>query len=136
MQFRALLVESNIELSKRIKDILESKLPFLSVDVAVSDRETFQQIKVNEPDVIIMEISLPSENGLELAQKVKRLYPQIRLVINTDSDSPEYNTEATHIGADYFLSKKSNTINDLVSVVVALYSAAKGDKQNYVSECT
>ena len=131
MQFRALLVENNIELSKRIKDILESKLPFLSVDVAVSDRETFQQIKVNRPDVIIMEIRLPGENGLELAQKVKRLYPQIRLVINTDSDSPEYNTKAIHIGAHYFLSKKSNTINDLVSVVIALYSAAKKDKQNY-----
>jgi DNA-binding NarL/FixJ family response regulator len=125
MEFRALLVENNIELSKRIKDILESKLPFLSVDVAVSGRETFQQITVNRPDVIIMEIRLPDENGLVLAQKVKSLYPQIRLIINTNNDSPEYNTKATHIGADYFLSKKLNTINDLVLVVVALYSASK-----------
>ena len=133
---RILLVDDHTLIRRGLAALLAGEEGFRVVGEAADGLAAIDVARQTRPDIIIMEIRLPGGNGLELAKKVKRLYPQIRLVINTDSDSPEYNNKASHIGADYFRSKKLNTTNDLVSVVVALYSAAKGDKQNYISERT
>ena len=121
MILKALLVETNIKLRKKIKEILESKLPSVGVFEAADEKEIFKHIKLNQPDVIIMDIRLANKNGLKLTKKIKRLYPHITVVINTNYDSMEYRIEAAHIGVDHFLSKKSNTIDDLVALAESLY---------------
>jgi DNA-binding NarL/FixJ family response regulator len=49
-------------------------------------------------------------------------YPSIPVVINTNNDSPEYWNEAALVGAGYFLLKRSNTINELVSLTGSIFS--------------
>ena len=119
--FKILIIEDNIKLRKRIKKILISKLPFLSVAEASDEKETFLEIEKKRPDLVIMDIRLAGENGLDLTRKIKMQYPFIPIAINTNNDSPEYKTAAFQVGADYFLSKKSNTINDLVSLAESIY---------------
>jgi DNA-binding NarL/FixJ family response regulator len=119
---RILIVEDNIKLRKRIKEILLSKLSFLCVAEASDERETFLEIKKKRPDFFIIDIRLAGDNGLKLTKKIKMQYPSIPVVINTNKDSPEYRNEAAHVGADFFLSKKSNTINDLVSLTESIFS--------------
>ena len=111
---RILIIEYNIRLRKRIKKILISKLPFLSVTEASDEKETFSEIEKKRPDLIIMDIRLAGESGLGLTKKIKMRYPFIPIAINTNNDSPEYKNAAVRMGADYFLSKRSNTINELV----------------------
>ena len=74
--------------------------------------------------MVIIDIRLASENGLNLTKKIKMQYPFIPVVINTNNDSPEYRSEAAQVGADYFLSKNSNTINELVSLAKSIFSKA------------
>lgn len=132
--FKILIIEYNVRLRKRIKKILMSKLPFLSVAEASDEKETFLEIEKKRPDLIIMDIRLAGENGLELTKKIKMRYPSIPIAINTNNDSPEYKTAAIKMGADYFLSKKSNTINELVSLAEYFFFKDHEDKiKNY--EC-
>jgi DNA-binding NarL/FixJ family response regulator len=119
--FKILIIEDNIKLRKRIKKILISKLPFLSVAEASDENETFSEIEKKRPDLVMIDIRLAGENGLDLTKKIKMQYPSIPIAINTNNDSPEYKTAAVQVGADYFLSKKSNTINDLVSLAESIY---------------
>jgi DNA-binding NarL/FixJ family response regulator len=118
---KILIIDDNIKLRKRIKRILKSKLPFLSVAEASGEKETFSEIAKKRPDLVIMDIRLAGEKGLNLTKKIKMRYPFIRIAINTNNDSPEYKTAAVQVGADYFLSKKTNTINDLVSLVEYIF---------------
>lgn len=125
--FKILIIEYNIRLRERIKEILMSKLPFFSVAEASDEKETFLEIVKKCPDLIIMDIQLAGENGLELIKKIKLRYPSIPIAINTNNDSPEYKSAAVKMGADYFLSKKSNTINELVSLAEYFFFKAHED---------
>jgi DNA-binding NarL/FixJ family response regulator len=121
LMFRILIIEDNIKLRRRIRRILISKLPFLSVAEASDEKETFSEIEKNRPDLVILDIHLATESGLNLTKKIKMRYPDIPIAINTNNDSPEYETAAVEVGADYFLSKKSNTINDLALLVESIF---------------
>lgn len=119
--FRIIIIEGNIKLREQMKRILISKLPLLSVAEASDEKETFLDIVEKRPDLVLIDIRLPDENGLNLTKKIKMQYPFIPIVINTNNDSPEYRSEAALAGADYFLSKKSNTVNELVSLIKSIY---------------
>jgi DNA-binding NarL/FixJ family response regulator len=116
-----LIIEDNIRLRQRIKSILKSKLPYLIVAEASDEKEAFSEIENNRPDLVIMDIHLAAENGLNLAKMIKMQYPYIPIAINTHSDSPEYKTAADQVGVEYFLSKKSNTINDLALLAGSIF---------------
>jgi len=119
--FNILIIDGNIRLRKRMKNILLSKLPFLSVAEASDEKETFSEIEKTRPFLVIMDIRLAGTHGLNLTKKIKMRYPLMPVAINTNNDSPEYKTASVQVGADYFLSKKSNTINDLMSLVESIY---------------
>jgi len=120
--FDILIVEDNVKLRQRIKSILTSKLPFIVVAEASDGKEALSEIEKNRPDLVIMDIQLTAENGLALTKRIKRRYPCIPIAINTNSDSPEYQTAADKVGAEYFLSKKSNSINDLALLAGSIFS--------------
>jgi DNA-binding NarL/FixJ family response regulator len=133
--FRILIIENNIKLRKRVRKILLSSLPFLNVAEASDEKGAFSEIEKKRPDLVIMGIHLTGGNGLNLTKKIKLRYPLIPIVINTKNDSPEYKKAAIQVGADYFLSKKSNTINDLVSLAGSIFSMASEDTNKTFELC-
>jgi DNA-binding NarL/FixJ family response regulator len=118
---KILIVEDNITLRKQIKKILISKIPNSYVSEASNEKETFLEITKKRPNLVIMDIRLAEASGLNLTKKIKIRCPFIPVVINTNNDSIEYKTAANQVGADYFLSKKNNTINDLISLVNSIF---------------
>jgi two-component system response regulator YesN len=128
--FKILIVEKDTKLRRRIKAILEIKFPFVIVTEASDAKETFKQIKEHRPEFILMDIRLERENGLKLAQKIKTEYPNTVIAINSNYDSPEYQAEASSVGADYFLSKTTNTIQDLFELVESMHFKRSGILDN------
>jgi DNA-binding NarL/FixJ family response regulator len=124
--FNILIIDGNTGLRKRIKKILVSKLPFLSVAEASNEKETFSEIERTQPTLVIIDIRLAEAHGLNLTKKIKKRYPLLPVAVNTNNDSPEYKTASIQFGADYFLSKKTNTINDLMSLVESIYFRKSG----------
>jgi DNA-binding NarL/FixJ family response regulator len=116
-----LIIEDNIRLRQRIKSLLLSTLPFLNVAEASDEKEAFLEIEKSRPDLVIMDIHLAAQNGLNLTKRIKMQYPLIPIAINTHSDYPEYKTAADEVGAEYFLSKKTNTIYDLAMLAGSIF---------------
>jgi DNA-binding NarL/FixJ family response regulator len=116
--FNILLIENDTNLRKRIKEILESKLPIVFVSGASGEKDTLVELEKMIPDLIIMDIRITGdgERGLKLLERVKSRHPGISIVVNTDYDSTEYQAAAVQMGADYFLSKRKNSINELVTL--------------------
>lgn len=124
--YNIMVVENDVKLRQRIKAILEFKLPFVTVIEASDTKQTLKRIKQYHPKFILMDIRLEKENGLILAKKIKKEYPNIIITINSNYDSPEYQAEAEKVGVDCFLSKKTNTINDLLKLVQSIHSGGDG----------
>lgn len=72
------------------------------------------------PDLILMDIRLPTLSGLELTEKIKADYPDIIIVILTAYDSPEYREAAIRYKADYFFSK--DEIGKVVNLLKSILS--------------
>jgi len=132
--FKILLVEYDTKLRRRIKAILELRLPFVTISEASNSEEALKQIRQHRPEFILIDIRLKKENGLDLVKKIKYIYPHAVITINSNCDSPEYRAEAVHKGADYFLSKKTNSIQDLFKLVESVHSM-RSDNFRYNSSC-
>jgi DNA-binding NarL/FixJ family response regulator len=117
-----LLVEDNEEFRHVIGDILSSHFSTLDVSEAADGGEAFEKIQVRQPRIIIMDIQLPGESGLDLTKKIRALYPEIAIIILTDYDLPAYREAAFRYGARSFLSKGSSTPNQIIASVESVLS--------------
>jgi DNA-binding NarL/FixJ family response regulator len=61
-----------------------------------------------KPDVVVMDISMPMLNGLDAARELKRLLPNVRIIILTMNEDPDVAAEAFRIGASGYLLKRSS----------------------------
>ena len=77
LMLNILIIEDDIGLRQRIKSILISKLPFLYVAEASNEKDSFSEIEKSRPDLVIMDIHLAVENGLNLTKMIKMRYPSI-----------------------------------------------------------
>ncbi len=106
-KFRILIVQDNDTYRKLLRDTLRNSFPKIAIDEAADGRETVQKLNPPFPNLILMDIRLPDENGLELTKRIKTIHPGIRIVIVTGYDTAEYREAASKNGADDFFSKDS-----------------------------
>ena len=104
---RALIVEDNGFFREAFKTSLHERLPSLVIEEARNGEEALQRINGAPPDLIFADIRLAGMNGLELAQKIKKDFPRIRIAMLTGYDFPEYRRAASQHGVDRFFVKDS-----------------------------
>ncbi|HYQ70441.1 MAG TPA: response regulator [Gammaproteobacteria bacterium] len=107
--FSALLVEDNENFRQMLSDVLLLRFSTIDVQVASDGKDALSKIGDLHPDIILMDIHLPGENGLELTRKIKQVHTDIVVVILTGHDLPEYRQRAFRNGADCFIPKSSDT---------------------------
>ena len=104
---RVLIVEGNLLFREAFKTSLHERLPSLVIEEAGNGEEALQRINGAPPDLIFTDIRLVGMNGLELAQKIKKDFPRIRIAMVTGYDFPEYRRAASQHGVDRFFVKDS-----------------------------
>ena len=60
-----------------------------------------------EPDIIVLDITMPTLNGLDAARRVHQIHPSIKLIILTMHEDPDLAAEAFRAGASGYLLKRS-----------------------------
>ncbi len=76
-----------------------------SLSFAVNGEEAVEYVKRHDPDLVIMDIKMPKMNGLEALSQIKKLKPQIRVMMITGYESDDVAAQAMRIGADDYLTK-------------------------------
>ena len=104
---RALIVEENLIFREAFRTELLHRLPFILIQEAKDGREAMEKIHLIPPSLIFMDICLPGLDGLELAQKIKKDFPRIRIAMLTGYDFPEYRRAASQYGAERYFVKDS-----------------------------
>ncbi len=121
--FKAMLVEDNVIFRETLRDSLHLRFPSIEITEAGSGEEALKKIGSPPPNVIFMDIRLPGENGLEVTEKIKKAYPDTMIIILTNYDLPEYREAAARFKADYFFSKDSMTIGEVITLVKPMLSS-------------
>jgi DNA-binding NarL/FixJ family response regulator len=115
--FKSLIVEDNPSFRKLLNGILHEYFPLMVIEEAGNGREALQKVDSFCPDLILLDIRLPDENGLELTKTIKKECPNIIIIILTSYDLPEYREAAVRNGADAFMTKGSTTEQEIVALV-------------------
>ncbi len=77
---------------------------------AVTDgRELLEAARELEPDVILLDISMPVLDGIEAARRLKAEMPEVKLIFLTTHDEPDIVTRAWRAGASAYVHKSSAT---------------------------
>lgn len=69
-------------------------------------KDGMQLIKTHKPEVVIFDINLPDNNGIELLRTIKeKKYPVKVVIMMTEDASEEKKEKCLQLGADHFLNK-------------------------------
>jgi DNA-binding NarL/FixJ family response regulator len=106
---RVLLADDHTLVRAGIRALLE-KLPGIAVAGEASDgREVLDLIKVHQPEVVLMDISMPGLNGLQALARITRDFPRVRVIILSMHHNDEYVLQALKSGASGYLLKRAAT---------------------------
>ena len=100
---KILVVEDEIEMQKSIKHYLELEKNIVEV---VSDFDTaYEKIQLYEYDCILLDITLPNGNGLDLIKTIKSARPKTGIIIISAKNSFDDKIDGLNLGADDYLPK-------------------------------
>ena len=71
-------------------------------------QETLAQLEKGPYDILLLDISLPGENGLELFKRISHLYPSLQVLFVTMFANQEYIKQAISLGASGYIVKDSS----------------------------
>jgi DNA-binding NarL/FixJ family response regulator len=73
--------------------------------VASSGQEAVQKAGDLQPDLILLDISLPEMNGIQAAERIRKLVPKTKIIFLTGQSDPEIVREAFRAGGDGYILK-------------------------------
>lgn len=93
------------------------------VGEAENGAQAIEQTMKHNPDVVLMDIRMPDNDGLSALETIKQQKPEVRIVMLSTYDNPTYVARSVALGAsDYVL--KDSSREDLIS---AITRAASGE---------
>ena len=120
---RVLIADDHTIVRTGIRHVLESDNGFEVVGEAATGTEAVALAASLRPDVVVLDISMPGESGLQVAARLRDGSPERRIVILSMHDNAEYVLESVRAGADAYLLKDA-AATDLRS---AIRSVCRGE---------
>jgi len=128
-KIKILLVDDHAIMRDGIKALLSIYDDIEVVGEASEGREAVEMARELNPDVVVMDISMPGMDGLEVTRRLTKRNPGMKVIILTQHDNREYILSAIKVGAAGYIPKKALG-SDLISAIRAVHS---GDSFLYPS---
>lgn len=114
------LIADDQELIRDSLRIVLSGNPDFSVSTAVNGIDVIRTVRMDKPDVILMDVRMPEMDGVQCTQIIKENYPEIKIIILTTFDDDEYIFSALKHGASGYLLKGIST-DKLIEAIHKVY---------------
>jgi DNA-binding NarL/FixJ family response regulator len=100
---RILIAEDHTLVAELCKKLLETE--FNVVEIVGDGRAMIRAAAELRPDLILVDVAMPILNGLDAGERVKEMWPAVKLVFLTVNPDPEVAAEAFRRGASGYLLK-------------------------------
>ncbi len=100
-----LIVDDHEALRLSLKLWLNNLFPDYTFLEAGNGEEAIEVASKNKPALVVMDIKLPTMNGIETTRLIKKMIPEAKVVVISMYDAPDYVDSANDAGATAFIPK-------------------------------
>ena len=119
MPSRILIVDDSAAVRKLIRRCLESTPGWQVCGEAANGKDAVEKAEEIQPNLVVLDLSMPVMNGLEVARILKKLMPEVPLIMFTSFITHRLKQEALAAGISKVIMKEGPLV-DLVSAVRSL----------------
>lgn len=124
MLLSALIVEDHDVTRQGLKSLLENRLEARVAATTGDGLDAVPLLEEHEPDLLILDLGLPSLNGLDILHKIQQLDPPTEIVVLSMHGEDSYVGEAFQLGASGYVLKGS----PLSELIEAIKAVMRGEK--------
>jgi len=121
---RVMVVDDHAVVRAGLKLLVDAEDDLEAVGEAGSAREAIFQARTLKPDVLLMDVMMPDQSGLEVLPQLLHEHPETKVLVLSMQDDPRYVREAFAVGAKgYVLKDAADT-----ELVAAIREVARGGR--------
>lgn len=105
-----------------ITGLLKDTPGFVIAGTAHNGKELLEKLRSQQPDIILLDINMPEMDGIEATKEIKKLYPDIKIIMLTMFNDIRFIKEVLEIGAKGYILKNIGR-EDLIK---AIHTVASG----------
>jgi DNA-binding NarL/FixJ family response regulator len=106
---RVIIADDHVLYRAGVKNALSSKKNIKVIAEADNGSHLLNLLKGIQPDVILLDIQMPIMDGITTLPEIKKLYPNIRVIMLTMMDDQSMITRLMELGANSYLTKTSDS---------------------------
>lgn len=121
-KIKVVIADDNKEFSEILREYLSDQEDISLVGVAYNGLEALEQIKIKQPDVVILDVIMPHLDGIGVLEKLSSFESRPKVIVLTALGQENMTQRAVELGADYYVLKPfdlevlSNRVRQLVNV--------------------
>lgn len=107
-----------------LKDMLSDQTDIIVQATYLNGEALLDGLRVECPDVLLLDIRMPGESGIELVPDITKQYPSMRILILTNFDNTLYVHTLMNAGVQGYLLKNTDT-HTLVQAIKQIYAGGQ-----------
>lgn len=120
---KILIADDHAIVRKGLRQIVE-QTGNMSVDEAVNGQDVLVKVRGERWDVLILDISMPGGNGLDVLQEVKHMLPNLPILVLSVHPEDQYAIRVLKAGASGYMNKDCAP-DELLNAIQKVYSGGK-----------
>ena len=104
---RIFLADDHTVMREGLKSLVNAQSDMDVIGEADNGRATLQRVRELQPDVIILDISMPDLNGIQVTERLKRMGHKTTVLVLTAHDDNGYLRQLLEVGASGYVLKKA-----------------------------
>jgi two-component system response regulator NreC len=120
MSIRILIVDDHGVLRAGLRALLSAESEFEVVDDAANGTDALRLATELVPDVVLLDMSMPGPNGIEVTRQLKKVLPETRILILTVHEDEIMLQEAIRAGASGYILKRA-VESELIDAIQAVW---------------
>jgi len=126
---KTIIIDDDVEMLQGLSHFIQwEEFGFTVCGFAKNGSDGLALAKDVSPDVIITDITMPSMNGLELIQEVKKTLPRVKSIILSCHEDFHYAKEAIRLGADEYMLKHTLQKEDFIEILMRIKDTLRREK--------